>query len=153
MRRHRALRGLSSDHHAGLVIARRARKAAREDSCAQVVAWEEVKKRFFGELEEHFRREELGLLPMLRTAGEATLVQRTLSEHQTLRTLVAEDRSENLSVFAQMLAAHIRFEETELFETTQRLLGPGVLARLEQAPTDAQQSVPGPAKLNGSISS
>jgi hypothetical protein len=141
MRRHTALRGLSSDHHLVLVIARRARKAARKESCAQGVAWEEVKKRFFGELEGHFRREEVGLLPMLCTAGEAPLVQRTLSEHRTLRTLVAEDRPDNLSVFAEMLAAHIRFEETELFEAAQRLLNPDVLAHLEQVPTDERQTV------------
>jgi hypothetical protein len=107
MRRHTALRGPSSVHHLGLVIARRARKEAREDSCAQAVPWEEVKKSFFGELEEHFRREELALLPVLCTAGAATLVRRTLSEHRTLRTLVADDRPENLSAFAELLAAHI----------------------------------------------
>ena len=150
MRRHPALRGLSSDHHTGLVIARRARKAAREGIHARAVAWEEVKQRFVSELEEHFRREELGLLPMLRTAGEATLVQRTLSEHQTLRKLIADDRPENLSAFAELLAAHIRFEESELFETAQRLLGLDVLARLEPVLTDALQTVHSPADLNGS---
>ncbi len=41
--------------------------------------------------------------------------------------LIAEDRPENLAAFAELLAAHIRFEETELLETAQRLLGPDVL--------------------------
>lgn len=132
MQRHRALRGLSSDHHTGLVIARRAREAARDSTRARSVAWEEVKNRFRAELEGHFRREECGLLPVLRTAGEVTLVQRTFSEHQDLRRLIAEDSPENLAPFAELLAAHIRFEETELFETAQRLLGPEVLSELEQ---------------------
>ena len=123
MRRHPALRGLSSDHHAGLVIARRAREGVR----AQSVAWEEVRERFWAELEGHFRSEERGLLPLLGTAGEAALAQRTLREHWDLRALIAEDRPENLAAFAELLAAHIRFEETELFETAQRLLGPDVL--------------------------
>jgi hypothetical protein len=48
---------------------------------------------------------------------------------------------------------HIRVEETELFKTAQRLLGPGVLAHLEQAPTDARQTVHGPAEPNSGRSS
>jgi hemerythrin-like domain-containing protein len=153
MRRHPALRSLSSDHHVGLVIARRARKTANEGARAQEAAWEVVKSRFFTEVEGHFRHEEQGLLPMLRTAGEVTLVQRTLSEHRTLRTLIADDRPENLSVFAELLAAHVRFEESELFETAQRLLGLDALAQLEQVPTDARQTVHGPAEPKGDISS
>jgi len=152
MQRHPALRGLSSDHHAGLVIARRARKAASESGRAQAVAWEEVKKRFFTELEGHFRREEQGLLPALRTAGEVSLVQRTDSEHQALRALIAEDHPKNLSRFAELLAAHIRFEETELFEAAQRLLGPDVLTELEQVLTDPEQPMHDPAEPNRGIS-
>jgi hypothetical protein len=153
MRRQPALRGLSSDHHAGLVIARGARKVASEGARAREVAWEEVKTRFFTELEGHFRREELGLFPVLRTAGEATLVQRTLSEHETLRALIAENRPENLVPFAELLAAHIRFEETELFETAQRLLGPDVLSELEQVLMDAEQPMHDSAEPNSGISS
>ena len=152
MRRHPALRGLSSDHHAGLVIARTARKAAREGSHARAVAWEEVKQRFVCELEEHFRREEQGLLPMLRAAGEATLAQRTLSEHQTLRKLIADDRPENLSVFAELLAAHIRLEESELFEIAQYLLGLDVLAQLEPVLTDARRTPHCPKGTDGGAS-
>jgi hypothetical protein len=68
MRRHPALRSLSSDHHARLVIARKARTAARESCRAQAVAWEEIKQRFVSELEGHFRREERGLLPVVSRA-------------------------------------------------------------------------------------
>jgi len=116
------------------------------------LAWEEVKNRFRAELEGHFRREECGLLPLLRTAGEVALVQWTFSEHQALRTLIAEGRRENLAPFAELLAAHIRFEETELFETAQRLLGPNVVAELEQVLADARQPEHGPARPNGEAS-
>jgi hypothetical protein len=105
MQRHPALRRLSSEHHTGLAIARRARRAAQEDGSAQSIAWEHVKERFRAELEGHFQREERALLPALRTLGEAALVERTLNEHQALRALVAEDRAENLGPFADLVGA------------------------------------------------
>jgi hypothetical protein len=51
MQRHPALRSLTSEHHTGLVIARRARQASREGGSAQSVAWGDVKERFQAELE------------------------------------------------------------------------------------------------------
>jgi hemerythrin-like domain-containing protein len=134
MRRHPALRDLSSEHHAGLVLVRRARRAAQLAAPQAAVAWQEVRHRFYGELEAHFTAEEQGLLPALREAGETALVERTLREHAALRALIA-DRQPRLQQFAEMLGAHIRFEERELFETAQRLLDDQVLRAL--TPSDA----------------
>ena len=142
MRRHPALRRLSSEHHTGLVLARRARQAAREDGVAQAAAWASVKGRFRAELEGHFLREEQGLLPALRARGEAGLVERTLREHQALRALIAEDRAANLLPFAELLAAHIRFEEALLFPAAQSLLGPGQLAALEPGIEPTAEALP-----------
>lgn len=132
MQRHQALRNLSSDHHTGLVLARKARDAAGRDSRHQVDTWLTVVVRFRDELEPHFRLEESGLLPAMLRAGETGLVERTLREHTALRLLVAENHVEDLSRFAELLTAHIRFEEKELFETAQRLLNPDTLAMLAQ---------------------
>lgn len=88
MRRYPGLRRLSSDHHTGLLIARRAREAAGTGSRARSAAWEELKRRFTAELEHHFRREETGLLPALRAAGEDPLAERTTREHQRMRALI-----------------------------------------------------------------
>ena len=128
MRRHPALRNLSSDHHAGLVLVRRGRRAAQATVQA-AVAWQELRDRFHGKLEAHFRAEEQGLLRALREAGETALVERTLREHAALRALIA-DRQPRLQQFAEMLGAHIRFEERELFETAQRVLDEQVLREL-----------------------
>ena len=133
MQRDPSLRNLSSDHHAGLVIARRARKAADQDVQAQTVAWESIQEIFRNELEPHFQREEQGLLPALRAAGEVVLVERTLQEHHSMRSLIAQNRPNNLAPFAEALKSHIRFEEKELFETAQKVLGPKVLADLDTA--------------------
>ena len=147
MRRHPALRRLSSEHHTGLVIARRARQAAGQDGPAQSVAWDAVKERFRAELEGHFRREERGLLPVLRALGETELVERTLREHQALRALVAEERPANLRPFADLLAAHIRFEEQVLFASAQRRLDASLWRALERGLDKAPPATGGP---NGS---
>ncbi len=78
MKRLDALRRLSSEHHIGLVIARR----AREELDTPQVAWAEIRQRFADELEPHFQLEERGLLPAMQEAGEAMLVERTLAEHR-----------------------------------------------------------------------
>jgi len=130
MQRDPSLRSLSSDHHSGLVIAHRARKAAGQDAQAQDIAWEAIRDIFRTELEPHFQREERGLLPALRVVGEIDLVERTLAEHRPLRSLIVEHRPGNLAAFAKLLTAHIRFEESELFDTAQRRFGPRVLADL-----------------------
>jgi hemerythrin-like domain-containing protein len=133
VQRHPALRNLSSEHHSGLARARRARQAASGDRHAQSDAWVTVVDRFQTELEPHFRLEEAGLLPAMQRAGEATLVERALREHAVLRSLVAEGRVENLRPFAELLAAHIRFEEKELFERAQGLFDLGTLEDLANA--------------------
>ncbi len=149
MRRHPALRDLSSEHHTGLVLARWARKAVDKDVSARSAAWHEVRERFRAELEGHFQREEQGLLPALRAAGEVELVQRTHDEHQALHALIADDRPENLTQFAELLVSHIRFEETALFDAAQRLLDPDALAQLERIAAEARRSMSGPSGTNG----
>jgi hypothetical protein len=133
MRRAATLRALSSDHHAGLVLARRARQAVGAGPDIEANGWGEVTRRFYAELEPHFQTEEQALLPALAAAGGATLVERTLAEHRAMRALITEDRPDNLGPFAALLEAHIRFEEQELFETAQRLLPPPILDGLERS--------------------
>ena len=130
MQRHPVLRNLSSDHHIGLVLARHARQAAEGGVDDQRNAWKTLVDRFNDELEPHFRLEEEVLLPAMQQAGESLLVERTLSEHTELRNLVAENHIANLARFAELLTAHIRFEEKELFERAQQLLDLRQLAGL-----------------------
>ncbi|MGA7981805.1 MAG: hypothetical protein WCA32_16470 [Chromatiaceae bacterium] len=47
-----------------------------------------------------------------------------------MRALIADDRPASLAAFADLLEAHIRFEENELFETAQRTLAAETLAKL-----------------------
>jgi hemerythrin-like domain-containing protein len=141
MRRSEALRRLSSDHHSGLVIARRAREQAREAPAVREAAWADLRQRFADELEPHFKLEERGLLPAMQAAGEGLLVERTLVEHLRMRAMIDAGGPESLAVFAEALTDHIRFEEKELFEVAQRVLGADTLARLR----DLHDHEPAPA--------
>jgi hemerythrin-like domain-containing protein len=119
MKRDARLHDLSSEHHHGLVLARRIAQG-RLDVAA-------VRQRFDAELTPHFRVEEEVLLPALEEAGEVALVDRTRREHAELRgMLAAAERGETgrLADFAAALEQHIRFEERELF--------PGAEARLTE---------------------
>jgi hemerythrin-like domain-containing protein len=124
------LHGLTSEHHAGLVLARRVRRACEEgrgDAAA-------VRRRFDAELEPHFRVEEDLLLPALAEAGEHLLARRTLEDHAALRAHLAAAEAGDparLGAFAALLEVHIRFEERELFPAAERALRAEQLERVQ----------------------
>lgn len=120
MKRHDALIGLSQDHHHALVLARR---------CAsEELTWDEMVRAFEEELEPHFQIEERMLLPAL---GDDPLVDRTLADHAAIRAHVRSRRS--LVELGDLLREHVRFEERELFERAQQVMGEAELAKLAKA--------------------
>jgi hypothetical protein len=126
------LHGLTSDHHAALVLARRLARACAEGRGDAA----EARRRFDDDLAPHFRAEEELLLPPLAAAGEEALVRRTLDEHAALRGHLAAAEAGDaarLAAFAAALDAHVRFEERELFPAAEAKLGPEALARVEAA--------------------
>lgn len=134
MRRAEALLELSREHHTALSIAQRSRRVLAAGAGEDIAATaEDAARRFAAELEPHFLEEERWLLPALAAAGEAALVARTLDEHRQLRQLAGRlDRreTETLAAFAELLIAHVRFEERELFERAQAVIPEDVLRRL-----------------------
>ena len=137
MKRILQLRELSVDHHHGLVLARRAIKATKStDESTISEAWNNVKEKFQLELEPHFQIEEKFIAPQLARKGITKQLIRFYEDHKKLRSLVKHDSgdySENLIKFGELLIAHIRFEEEELFELTQELLDNIELASIEEA--------------------
>ena len=125
MKRLPGLRELSDDHHTGLVLARSCKRAAQPDSeLSPGEAWEEVRQAFSSRLEPHFQIEEQHLLPALEAIGEAALAERIRAEHAALRDLrqpVPATRA-SLQRFGELLDAHIRYEERQVFEPTQHRL-------------------------------
>lgn len=133
MKRCPELQNLSREHHTALRLAlqwRRAAESGIEESI--VAASQHACSVFVAELLPHFREEEIYLLPRLEAAGATAAVARTLIEHRAMQRLVREleiPDGEVLLRLADLLTAHVRFEERELFEDAERLLGREVLAR------------------------
>ena len=126
MKRHQTLQDLSREHHTAHTLALAARRAATSGDPRQVLASATACAEVFAtHLEPHFVVEETTLLPAMAEAGEGALVERTLREHAALRELVQRlsgaDASDLLG-FADLLSAHVRFEERELFEMAQATL-------------------------------
>lgn len=137
MKRSPALRDLSDEHHEALVLALHARRAAASGSEAGVAAsWAEVARSFPAALAPHFAIEERLLAPPLAAAGEPALAARLLADHEALRAAVAAGAPHDaaaLAAFGVRLAAHVRFEERELFPAAERVLPAAALAAIAQA--------------------
>jgi hemerythrin-like domain-containing protein len=127
MKRANALAGLSREHHTALVLAQRIAKGQTDMA--------QLPRRFAQELEPHFQAEEQVLLPLLEAAGALDLVAQTQREHEEMRRLVAaiaQGDASALAPFGRALAAHVRFEERELFAAAETLLHPSQLEELGQ---------------------
>lgn len=130
MKRSPFLQPLSREHHTALSLARACERAAQSGDAAQIAATSRrVVMAFPAELDPHFQVEETALLPRLQHAGSETLVRRTLDDHARLRALrdrVGREDAAALAEFGALLAAHVRFEERELFPAIERQLESGL---------------------------
>lgn len=118
-----ALLTLSREHHASLVMARAARKAAESgDSAAYPAAMERIEAHWRTVLAAHFAQEE-ALVRLAEESLDAATVARFFAEHAELRRLVcgpcALESAVRLRRFGDLLAAHVRFEERVLFPQLQ----------------------------------
>lgn len=128
MQRHEWLQDLSREHHLALRLALAAKRAVAAGDRAQIRAAATLCAEAFGsDLEPHFVREENNVLPLLAQAGASALVARTLDEHEEMRRLASrlnEADPATLERFGELLGAHVRFEERELFPAAEALLDP-----------------------------
>ena len=126
MKRHEQLQDLSREHHLALKLALLARRALESGAAPKIkAAATTCATAFISDLEPHFVREESDVLPLLTQAGETALVERTLREHDEMRRLAARLPAADLAIlqrFGELLGAHVRFEEQELFEVAQHHL-------------------------------
>lgn len=121
MKRANYLRDLSSEHHQALGLARQIIRSYTDGADIQSMI-DKVKNNFNTEIVPHFVHEEETVLPELSRLGKHDLVDRTLQEHSQMRNLIA-DLHEPLALlqFAEILKAHVRFEERILFPTCQEI--------------------------------
>ena len=123
MLRDPALIPLSHQHHNGLALCVLTRRSLASDSSAENVERLAARAiaRYEIELVNHFEIEEQVLFPL---GGALPLVGELIAEHRALEEFVAGLRAAPsaglLERFCALLSAHIRREESELFEQIQR---------------------------------
>ena len=148
MLRDKNLVPLSRQHQHALALCVRINRAALATP-AELRAWQmEIEQHFAQEIQFHFAAEEEYLFPVARRHAELeALVQELLDEHAHLRQYFAQTKARTLNAselrrFAEMLSAHIRKEERQLFEEMQKRMDAAELAELGERVEALLASVP-----------
>jgi hypothetical protein len=139
VKRSDALRSLSREHHQALTIAQELRRTDAGERAAARFAefWRHEGAR-------HFRIEEEVLLPTWELLGtvHSEAAARLAREHLELRTaalaLGEKPSLAAIRALGEKLAAHVRFEERELFPLIEADLGEAELERLARAVAEAE---------------
>lgn len=125
MKRHTELVELSREHQAALQLAVNAKRAAQANDNEQLnqIAQQYIAS-FATVYQPHFVEEEQRILPKLREAGELALVERVEQDHAALRALAAKPLPwtvDEVLALGELMMAHVRFEERELFPRFEQL--------------------------------
>lgn len=118
-----ALLSLSREHHTSLVLARAIKKVLEDgDSIAHQAMAERIKTHWFTLLAAHFDEEE-HLIQDAAAMLDAGAIERIRAEHAELSSLADTDcpmaLTDRLLRFAELIAAHVRYEERVLFPQLQ----------------------------------
>lgn len=139
MLRDRNLIPLSHQHQHALALCVQIERSLQAGTADLEALQAQIRTMFNLEIRWHFAAEEEALFPEAAVFAELKpLVDQLMKEHAKLRDYFARaERREldaaTLGEFAQLLSAHIRKEERELFEACQRLFSPEKLAQVGAA--------------------
>ena len=133
MKRAPELVPLSHDHHQALSVALQLKRAEDRTPAEAFLDF------FESDGTEHFRIEEEVLLPTWLAAdpqADRMLAQRVAAEHLEIRTRALRLRDpttavDDLRALGELLEAHVRFEERELFPLIESGLDQRAIARLQ----------------------
>lgn len=125
-RRHNALIPLTHDHHHALAQTRRLTEAgAQNDSNVLRRCADDFVNFYLGRARHHFHEEEeLFFAPLVDHEVVGSLIARAVADHLRLHAMVRTLRRQlstgeldgsGLSAIAELLEAHVRFEEQDLF--------------------------------------
>ncbi|MDN3670693.1 hemerythrin domain-containing protein [Echinicola jeungdonensis] len=134
LKRHEALQPLSRDHHQGLLLGWRIRQGIKK-KVDQNRIFEYFRYFWKEHLEPHFQLEEAYIFNLLDPRDEMRI--KAEDQHRELREIemLLEKKGverDLLDLFADKLEAHIRYEERELFQYMQKVLGQNELATLNE---------------------
>ncbi|MDE3022358.1 MAG: hemerythrin domain-containing protein [Pseudomonadota bacterium] len=140
MKRIPALQNLSREHQPALVLAAHAKRFTMMSDPALLFQFKQkVIDQFQGSIEPHFQLEEKYLLPALEQVGELAVAKQTREEHENLRNIYAgiwQAEASVIAEFGKLLAQHIRFEESVVFEIAQSRLKATQLDIIRRASVD-----------------
>lgn len=132
MKRHESIVALSREHHFGLLFCWKIRQGLKMHVPAERIQ-RYVKYFWDNHLQGHFKLEETILFPLLLRDN---LVEQAISEHEHIRQLVKTTISvepvkpDQLITLADILDAHVRFEERTLFPYLEKELPENKLSEL-----------------------
>lgn len=132
IKRHKALQGISRDHHHSLLLCWKIRSGLSKG-----VSPERIKRyadwMFSEHILPHFKLEEKYMFPVLE--ADDPLVKKALSEHRRLTRLFndTKDLTKALGLIEEELEQHIRFEERVVFQEIQKVAGPEQLEQIDKA--------------------
>jgi len=141
MKRHKALRSLSQEHHRGLMLAQLIKTGSPKYK--GLPCGLEAKKiytiKFYDEnLIPHFRKEEQVLFPLSRAKSMdlENIVRELINQHKKISLLIdmlkrTIEPNKVLDELGRLLQNHIRKEERELFEIIQKVFSKDELSKLE----------------------
>jgi len=134
MKRNTNLVNLSSEHHDGLIIALRIKKALAKLNDYQVIL--QYTLRVWPTLKHHFMQEETSFLSFSQIDPNHAHVKRMLDEHIQFEKIMenlslnSNQLKEHLFEFAELLKNHIRFEERVLFPYIEEILSKDELTQI-----------------------
>ena len=141
MRRHKALRSLSQEHHHGLMLAQliKAGSPVYKGLPTTIIDKKLYTIKFFEEkLIPHFKKEEEVLFPLTinKNAVLKKLIIDLIDQHKEIYSLMNNLKNSSepeivLDELGKSLENHIRIEERELFQMVQEVLSEEELLRLE----------------------
>jgi hemerythrin-like domain-containing protein len=115
MKRSLVLQPLSREHHQALVFSKRLHALADLPEQKQLKEWSGFRLVLSDALLPHFDEEERYFLQELGVAENNHLVQHMLEDHRAMRAYMSSEDVSQLHQFSDLLKAHVRFEERELF--------------------------------------
>lgn len=130
IKRHRAIKPVSREHHHGLLVGWKIRMGLRKeispDRIKKYLNWYYTYHQI-----PHFRLEEEYLFPILGSGHEH--VRTALDQHRQIHHFFGSETAstEELAAFEELLSKHIRFEERILFNSIQESSHPDSLQLLE----------------------
>lgn len=136
MKRIEPLIGLSREHHASLVLAKRCIETAQTGETSAINALcRSINEQFEATWEKHFREEEDRIFPAAVKCYPqlGALCQNLIDEHEQMRTYNKQMKQGNclaLEPFGELLRAHTRKEERQLFDVINKRLFSAQVARI-----------------------